>query len=1747
MQRYRTQRRMFCTLLMSILFLSAMLAPLSAQQDSYQFYQPRDTVFRLVGTNLGDLTIAQDELLLDYSREYNKIHPDVFRNMLANPLDTFERKKRAFYLAALAAGYKIIAPVEEVGPELKFTRAMENYARADSVYFHNLPFYKVHPWSTFDSVMYGIAQGVVVPEDIVRNDTLVVSAPAYNATYAFHRGNPSLYATAGLPDRSTHLRISFTIKADSLDRLVNPVPDGALLGYGVLYCRTRKNQDSCRCMVYEPFDTINVTKLHYLDSALATDSATGYREFGKTIDFARGYRVALYDSLVITRNSADSTLSEQRFEFYNRDTVAGRLISTQVVRDTTVPDNTQSPPGTRKIYVRRDSIELHHVPLHDLPPDPWLVGDGWSWFGYGTCSETDCSTRVANGEFGPGAIQEYTDVSDFNFRFYSTRRVPVTFLRLRINQDMYDQLRAGALDTMMSQGVQRLFANDTLNQLIGRLSYSDETTFHKYRADGAVARKLQDLLRKEGDSVRQLWCNPVSNFAAFRVLSEDLDTSRVKTLQLMVRQDYVQIGGPTEGDPIPIFYVNPDSMSQFATDSIYQPYFINNAGVQERYRMICSHNDTAYRFYDSIRQNRFGNFMDSKTIAGRGQGPTVTTVARLVDVAKFRYQQFGPPTLVWNTIQDMGWRITTNTPAIDGLGRAYNHWSSRPPTAEEITAQAWLSLNCGVDGLVYTDMQYDAANFGFIHPLAGKLEKEYDSLLPANTSILDTTAADTLRWKQPLMWTGFKSRYEAVKRMNQEIRHLDSLIHLSQLVFRQEQMSAHDERQTFATMPMLDTVMTERAKRYDRGIGGAFIGSDTIDARENTYLEITHFLPGSRDTLRDSRYFLFTNRRCWPVDTISYGATAQSYGAHATGLGAIDVRRPIVVIKSTQGMMSDSVLIEKVGHEGDWSSRLVAIGDTVELDWLKPGWGAYYRFTVVPVPVSQFGTAYNNAIHGENPSTDSVMKDRIVVYERDSAIYLRTMDPAGRWSHEWLISDPADTQRVENVRVADNLHPAFATVRNGGSCMVVWERRNAGEDSASVEFCYIDSLPSKAGGLTTDTLLRRLASPRWLMHSWMNLTPAIVGMEDGYLISWASPNDGVEVVALRDEPLIYAGIYPTDTSTTMRAKMRRLVLGGIWPPDSIGLFPTLAYSPNGGPVRINGGRLSYEMEEEHKDYTRELLGTDTLEWLRTAHLAYQQGERTNSNWEIMYNTVGVDFHSDHNLPPRIWLSETEHVSENIPGCEFKHPSIAVDSMNVGVAFETLWATLSVTLRHRDTSRIVPPRNRWNTPYYKWGGNDPIGRRAILPKFRKYERPALIHFPALRMEHLQNAMEGGITWHWTNAPNNRRNRQLIYRYGDVAADTLPDGKHPSFLLTPYIGQTNDAVFSATSVFYRGSDTLRFERELTGVTATYYPGFLENTPREPRDLFTRPFAQQNAILGSYTMSKVETNHSRCNPTRTDLDIGILRKTDPPRRRDPFMVSPSNPPFPPPYFPETPVRVMTHPLMGWNTPTRTGVFTSTDTSVTIRLIISGSDSLISWLNTQPPVIVPGGPTIPANIIISTQLVRVSDSVVIWEGDTISARTIGPDLVDEDVEVPVDSVASPGTDVFIRVMAVPTDSLEFTFTGGFHFLEDLEEVAVKRVNRRETKEGNEKETSIAIGLVPNPLRSGTGTLEMRFMKAGKVTVTVADLLGRIVLVLPPFEVSRPGEYTMPVDLTGLRNGMYVVQAEQGRDRGATRITLMR
>ena len=68
-------------------------------------------------------------------------------------------------------------------------------------------------------------------------------------------------------------------------------------------------------------------------------------------------------------------------------------------------------------------------------------------------------------------------------------------------------------------------------------------------------------------------------------------------------------------------------------------------------------------------------------------------------------------------------------------------------------------------------------------------------------------------------------------------------------------------------------------------------------------------------------------------------------------------------------------------------------------------------------------------------------------------------------------------------------------------------------------------------------------------------------------------------------------------------------------------------------------------------------------------------------------------------------------------------------------------------------------------------------------------------------------------------------------------------------------------------------------------------------------------------------------------------------------------------------------------------------------------------------------------ANIYMITELVRVSDSAVLRQGDTVTARQVADSLIDEEIMIPVPEYATPNMPVYIRMRTEVSNHIAYDF----------------------------------------------------------------------------------------------------------------------
>ncbi|MCB9217247.1 MAG: T9SS type A sorting domain-containing protein [Candidatus Kapaibacterium sp.] len=1566
------------------------------------------------------------------------------------------------------------------------------------------------------------------------------------------RSSDSIYYRLGYQDSTKWFDLSFAIRVDEEPILPDSVPSTTVLGYAITWRRdtigqtlgTDGDREACHCAFYVPLDTFYITKGMYLNAP----------------DFIRRQNIP---------NEADYREFFHPFRFPNDTMMRSSLGDTLALipLDTTVIVNGLSYSSI-PVYgrcIQKDSagncVEWGTESYH---PQQAPFGGGAEAKDSNTWRRLYCNrlrdTLLARGVypgFDSAGMQTIPFNNDFVWEFRTTNLVRVDFLMGRISAHLFRIIQRGDLDSFLIADVQGILNDTAMGDLMLKIAMPDEPNDVRYPGTALVASIAQRaILDRDSSDTRGTFVNPKAFAERYRLHTGDVDSTGVKIVQTLANQVYPL------SPQLPIFYANPDLMSWEATRDYYKMQrrdtVVNGKLIRPRYIMGTNPND--YLFYTQTSQGF------AKEVVKRH----VTDVT----VARKYYRHLGAiPYPNTSVVQVHGW-VGSSTVYNEETG-LYNGFAyGRPVTPEEITVQGWLALNTGIDGgLHFSDFLYCGEEFGIANGRQIDTVSEYDTLSP-----WQDPRFTQFKHKLPKMWLGFGSRSNAVKRVIAEFRQKILPVYTRLDLYNGAHFSLNLKPDSIP-VPLFDMIRAERAVRENFS---ANVGSGVYDPPDSTFLEVTIYRPSLYDTVpyrAHAQYAIVTNRRMWPLDTIRYAdstlALLDSLAIFDTlsvddydtlGLGRIDFRRPVIVLKNNTDVLADSAVIEKVGYEGEWNARL-AYGDTLALDWLEPGWGAMYRVTPVTQGIGEYGTAYNNAVRSENPSTPSAARDRIVVYERDSVIYARAVDSVGAWSREVMISDPDDTVIVSSSRVARNFFPALAVSRGGfGLTRFVWERDSAGLRSVQTAQ-LLQGTPLTRLGLDTlnpaSDVFRHQLSAASPLTGPPAMTPAIVSVVDaktgfgGFIIGWAAQDSGITLMALREFLAVNGELGPKEST----------MLSDVYSTESAGVnlicqYPTLANVPTYDRFNVNPGRVSGTAADI--DSISDLAIAIPADWqfYNLAHLAYQQGAGGNRQLgeRIYYHRIGANFpnyESPHpDASPGLWVDVAEHVTKNIPACGFYHPSIAADSVRVGVAFEVFEANneqINIGLRFRDSSGVNnstgQPLKEWETNLYRWGG--PLKEKfGWIFVASEYVRPSLTEFPLMDSTTLDLQAEGGLSWFWQDAPDGRAHPQYLYRYGWFEPRDIGEGKDPTMTLVPLL-ESNP--FEATSIFHRSDDSSRVVSEnLEGNDVWRFPARLLNTPGNP---LPQLFAGIPATGGIIAHAQLAGNTPYCDvqfPMKFQWGLAFGHETvdhpDDDRHVPGDPPSPNNTPgLPPTFFNGAKEgKTVVDGLTNAENVVRTGLFTKGGGPVKVRRIVAAGDSIANVLNGMPWDFVRSA---PANIYNVVEVVRASDSVVVWRSDTITAR--GLDTLDayvnEELEIPSYLLGSPGTVLWCRMRTFTSAGISYDVSGGFTFYrEDSTSLALPKRSspwQIEGQTGNEAgESILRVQIIPNPAKD-RAEVRVTVQNPGTVTVSVWSLLGEHLATLPAIEAETRGIYTVAVDLSNVKPGIYLVKAETNGTIATSRI----
>lgn len=267
-----------------------------------------------------------------------------------------------------------------------------------------------------------------------------------------------------------------------------------------------------------------------------------------------------------------------------------------------------------------------------------------------------------------------------------------------------------------------------------------------------------------------------------RVQTGDFDSTAQRSVSLIMTHSYpINV-------PAPSYYAD---KSKIQNDSIFDLFF-------NKYRWD-SINTTGYPAATHFPSTIPAHNEYNRQMVGIDGGMTtkMTVSYGAIDDAQFKFEYLGKPKIpVYNNIQTAGYLEWHKDAYFTGK------WATpgtQIRTPETITAQAWWSLNNGVQGLMFSDLQTTGPHFGIFSAYGidqRRSDQEIlDSMMDYGALELYHPSFPNANQRIPRMWLGYKQRFDAIKKVTSAIKRIDTLY--TKLLYNQEQISV-DQSQIYS-------------------------------------------------------------------------------------------------------------------------------------------------------------------------------------------------------------------------------------------------------------------------------------------------------------------------------------------------------------------------------------------------------------------------------------------------------------------------------------------------------------------------------------------------------------------------------------------------------------------------------------------------------------------------------------------------------------------------------------------------------------------------------------------------------------------------------------------------------------------------------------------------------------------------------------------------------------------------------------
>ncbi|MCC7437278.1 MAG: hypothetical protein IT211_02160 [Armatimonadetes bacterium] len=392
--------------------------------------------------------------------------------------------------------------------------------------------------------------------------------------------------------------------------------------------------------------------------------------------------------------------------------------------------------------------------------------------------------------------------SDVYYDIHTTRLVPITFLKGRVASHYFEYLNqpyrfsaAYRLDSSINHHLDQMMQDTTIWPLMAWMGTIDEPHLGTFQLHRILASKIQRRMLynhpTDQSKWRGIWANTLGGTGTLRVLAGDFDSTSHKPMSVVITHSYPM------STALPAYYANKDSMNPATFEQYFNKYPYDTVDDKGNPTSLSGYGGATHfpstpeahalytKYLVGVNPVDHGSWCDTSV-----GGLMIKMRVNKADVieCQFKFEHLGRPKIpVYQNIQMAGY-LKYKEEGFPGFAGKWDFPGAQQRTPEQVTAQGWLTLNCGSQGMMVSDMHTTGPHLGIFtnygtNPLLPENPRiPNDTLYHYRIKDYDTLRLDDVReYLQrsvdsiPTIYLGYRQRFNAIRKITSAIKRLDTL------------------------------------------------------------------------------------------------------------------------------------------------------------------------------------------------------------------------------------------------------------------------------------------------------------------------------------------------------------------------------------------------------------------------------------------------------------------------------------------------------------------------------------------------------------------------------------------------------------------------------------------------------------------------------------------------------------------------------------------------------------------------------------------------------------------------------------------------------------------------------------------------------------------------------------------------------------------------------------------------------------